>query len=136
MPITSANGLANCVFLFLREHILKLIGCSFLFSQTAGVWEDLLLAIIGGAWDVHTLLQGVMLSVRGEDDVLAVWSDHQDRTRTLHLRQVLLNILNLPTHTVLKFNTFYTERILERTHSKEKIACFFFVFFVFVCRCC
>jgi hypothetical protein len=81
--------------------------CSFLFSQTVRVWEDLLLAIIGGAWDVHTLLQGAMLSVRGEDDVLAVWSDHQDRSQTLHLRQVLLKILNLSTHTVLEFNTFY-----------------------------
>jgi hypothetical protein len=86
------------------------------------VWEDLLLAIIGGAWDVHTLLQGAMLSVRGEDDVLAVWSDHQDRSRTLHLRQVLLNILNLLMHPMLEFKTFY------RAHSKEKRVC--------VRRCC
>ena len=55
---------------------------------TARVWEDLLLAIVGGAWEVHTLLQGAMVSVRAEEDVLGIWSEHKDRAATLQLRQV------------------------------------------------
>ena len=34
---------------------------------------------VGGAWDVHLLLQGAMMSVRADDDMLAVWCDHNDR---------------------------------------------------------
>ena len=41
---------------------------------------------VGGAWDVHSLLQGAMMSVRADDDMLAVWCDHNDRWHFCVLR--------------------------------------------------
>jgi hypothetical protein len=72
-------------------------------GQTARVWEDLLLAMVAGAWNVHLLLQGAVISVRAEDDVLAIWSEHADRGATLQLRQVLLKILNPPKNVIFEY---------------------------------
>ena len=72
-------------------------------GQTARIWEDLLLAMVAGASNVHTLLQGAVVSMRADDDVLAIWSEHTDRTATLQLRQVLLKILNLPKNVIFEY---------------------------------
>lgn len=90
-------------------------------GQTARIWEDLLLAMAAGAWNVHALMQGAVVSVRADDDVLAIWSEHTDRGATLQLRQVLLKILNLPKNVIFEYKRHGTYKAPQPSGLKYSI---------------
>lgn len=41
------------------------------------LWEDSILALIGDQFDEEEGIVGMVLSVRGQEDILSVWSDRE-----------------------------------------------------------
>lgn len=47
------------------------------FSLFARLWEDSILSLIGDQFDEEEGIVGMVLSVRGQEDILSVWSDRE-----------------------------------------------------------
>ncbi|KOB52034.1 Eukaryotic initiation factor 4E-2, partial [Operophtera brumata] len=66
-------------------------------TQTGRAWEDLCMAMIGEQFMVGPELCGVVLSVRFQDDHLAVWHrTAADQQAAARVRDALRRILQLP----------------------------------------
>lgn len=60
------------------------------------MWEDMTLALIGDQFDEDEGIVGIVLSVRGQEDILSVWSDREVVAGGASaLRDKLLGVLGL-----------------------------------------
>jgi len=68
-------------------------------------WEDILLALIGGQFDVpDDEICGVVISTRYQKDILALWNKHADSVEEKkRIHEAIKKILNLPSHVVLEY---------------------------------
>ncbi|KAL8616225.1 Eukaryotic translation initiation factor 4E type 2 [Nucella lapillus] len=69
-------------------------------------WENLILAMLGEQFMVGEEICGAVVSVRFQDDILALWnrtaSDHATTTR---IRDTLRRVLHLPANTIMEYKT-------------------------------
>jgi translation initiation factor 4E len=67
-------------------------------------WEDLLLAIIGGQFDVGNEICGAVVSIRYHEDILSVWTRTSDnREVKLRIHDILRRLLSLPANTTVEY---------------------------------
>jgi len=68
-------------------------------------WEDILLALIGGQFDVpDDEICGVVISTRYQKDILALWNKHADSVEEKKkIHAAIKRILNLAEHVVLEY---------------------------------
>lgn len=60
-------------------------------------WESVLLAIIGEEWDVCDEICGVVMSIRENEDILAIWNRNADNQILLaKLKDCVRTTLNCP----------------------------------------
>ncbi|KAG0207927.1 Eukaryotic translation initiation factor 4E type 2 [Mortierella sp. NVP41] len=69
-------------------------------------WENLVMAVIGDQFDVGSEICGVVLSIRGGEDILSLWnqSAHEGRIN-LKIRDTMKRVLNLPAETIMEYKT-------------------------------
>ncbi|KAF9202468.1 Eukaryotic translation initiation factor 4E type 2 [Haplosporangium sp. Z 27] len=69
-------------------------------------WENLVLAIIGDQFEVGSEICGIVLSIRGAEDILSIWnrSAHEGRIN-LKIRDTMKRVLNLPADTIMEYKT-------------------------------
>ncbi|KAG0286427.1 Eukaryotic translation initiation factor 4E type 2 [Linnemannia gamsii] len=69
-------------------------------------WENLIMAVIGDQFDVGSEICGVVLSIRGGEDILSLWnqSAHEGRIN-LKIRDTMKRVLNLPAETIMEYKT-------------------------------
>ncbi|CAO3564546.1 unnamed protein product [Mortierella alpina] len=69
-------------------------------------WENLVMAVIGDQFDVGSEICGIVLSIRGGEDILSLWnqSAHEGRIN-LKIRDTMKRILNLPADTIMEYKT-------------------------------
>ena len=70
------------------------------------LWEETVLAIIGGNFNLDEDINGAVLSRRQDYDVLSLWCSHKDRERTLRVREALVLVLNAPQTTIVEFKRY------------------------------
>ncbi|KAJ9099161.1 hypothetical protein QFC21_004041 [Naganishia friedmannii] len=74
------------------------------------LWEDSILALIGDQFDEEEGIVGMVLSVRGQEDILSVWSDREREggvgsEKPDTVRAKLINFLGLPPTTVCDYKS-------------------------------
>ncbi|KAJ9100985.1 hypothetical protein QFC19_005381 [Naganishia cerealis] len=74
------------------------------------LWEDSILALIGDQFDEDEGIVGMVLSVRGQEDILSVWSDREREggggsEKADTVRDKLINLLGLPPTTVCDYKS-------------------------------
>ncbi|KAJ9116350.1 hypothetical protein QFC22_004791 [Naganishia vaughanmartiniae] len=74
------------------------------------LWEDSILALIGDQFDEEEGIVGMVLSVRGQEDILSVWSDREREggagsEKVDTVRAKLVNLLGLPPTTVCDYKS-------------------------------
>ncbi|KAJ9124784.1 hypothetical protein QFC24_003153 [Naganishia onofrii] len=74
------------------------------------LWEDSILALIGDQFDEEEGIVGMVLSVRGQEDILSVWSDREREggvgaEKIDTVRTKLINFLGLPPTTVCDYKS-------------------------------
>ncbi|KAI8598336.1 translation initiation factor eIF 4e-like domain-containing protein [Dissophora ornata] len=69
-------------------------------------WEDLITAVVGDQFDVGSEICGLVLSIRGGEDILSLWnqSAHEGRIN-LKIRDTMKRVLNLPADTIMEYKT-------------------------------
>ncbi|KAG0227550.1 Eukaryotic translation initiation factor 4E type 2 [Actinomortierella wolfii] len=69
-------------------------------------WENLVMAVIGDQFDVGSEICGIVLSIRGAEDILSLWnqSAHEGRIN-LKIRDTMKRVLNLPPDTIMEYKT-------------------------------
>ncbi|KAI8604851.1 translation initiation factor eIF 4e-like domain-containing protein [Dissophora ornata] len=69
-------------------------------------WENLVVAVIGDQFDVGSEICGIVLSIRGAEDILSIWnqSAHEGRIN-LKIRDTMKRVLNLPADTIMEYKT-------------------------------
>ncbi|KAF9374378.1 Eukaryotic translation initiation factor 4E type 2 [Podila verticillata] len=69
-------------------------------------WENLVMAVIGDQFDVGSEICGIVLSIRGAEDILSIWnqSAHEGRIN-LKIRDTMKRILSLPADTIMEYKT-------------------------------
>ncbi|KAG0298230.1 Eukaryotic translation initiation factor 4E type 2 [Dissophora globulifera] len=69
-------------------------------------WENLVMAVIGDQFDVGSEICGLVLSIRGAEDILSIWnqSAHEGRIN-LKIRDTMKRVLNLPADTIMEYKT-------------------------------
>ncbi|XP_076453853.1 eukaryotic translation initiation factor 4E type 2-like isoform X2 [Babylonia areolata] len=69
-------------------------------------WENLILAIMGEQFMVGEEICGAVVSIRFQDDVLALWNrTASDQATTTRIRDTLKRVLNLPANTIMEYKT-------------------------------
>ncbi|KAG8876461.1 hypothetical protein FRB97_004151 [Tulasnella sp. 331] len=90
------------------------------------LWEDLVLAVIGDQFDIDDGICGVVLSVRGAEDILSVWNrDDKDADAKGRIRDVIRRALGLPKETIMEYksnNDSMNDRSSFRTTSSSNLA--------------
>ena len=62
----------------------------------ARVWEELVLALIGDAWGLGDELCGLVLTLKANEDVVAVWNrSAHDRDAVARIKQVMMRLLGV-----------------------------------------
>ena len=64
------------------------------------------MAVIGDQFDVGSEICGIVLSIRGAEDILSIWnqSAHEGRIN-LKIRDTMKRILSLPADTIMEYKT-------------------------------
>merc|ERR1712137_695540 len=67
-------------------------------------WEDLVLATVGGQFDVGEEICGVVISIRYQEDIISVWNRNATNKHARDTIQNLLkDVLDLPNSTVMEY---------------------------------
>ena len=73
-------------------------------GYSARIWEDLLLAFIGQQFKYFDDINGVVISIRENHDIISIWNKSGDNAEmNEQLRVDLMNLLNLPSQTKLEY---------------------------------
>ncbi|XP_063428348.1 eukaryotic translation initiation factor 4E type 2-like isoform X2 [Mytilus trossulus] len=69
-------------------------------------WENLILAMLGEQFMVGEEICGAVISIRYQEDILALWNRTAcDQVTTSRIRDTLKRILNLPPNTIMEYKT-------------------------------
>jgi translation initiation factor 4E len=69
-------------------------------------WEILCMAMLGEQFMVGEEICGVVVSVRFQEDIIAVWNKTAgDTATTSRIQSALRRLLNLPPHTIMEYKT-------------------------------
>lgn len=69
-------------------------------------WENLVMAVIGDQFDVGSEICGVVLSIRGSEDILSIWNQSANEGRiNLKIRDTMKRVLSLPADTIMEYKT-------------------------------
>ncbi|KAI7822922.1 translation initiation factor eIF 4e-like domain-containing protein [Gamsiella multidivaricata] len=69
-------------------------------------WENLVMAVIGDQFDVGEEICGIVLSIRGAEDILSIWNQSADEGRiNLKIRDTMKRVLNLPADTIMEYKS-------------------------------
>ncbi|KAG0377188.1 Eukaryotic translation initiation factor 4E type 2 [Mortierella sp. AD032] len=69
-------------------------------------WENLVMAVIGDQFDVGSEICGIVLSIRGAEDILSIWNQSSQGGRTnLKIRDTMKRVLSLPADTIMEYKT-------------------------------
>ncbi|KAF9918526.1 Eukaryotic translation initiation factor 4E type 2 [Lobosporangium transversale] len=69
-------------------------------------WENLAMAVIGDQFDVGSEICGIVLSIRGAEDILSIWNKSADEGRiNLKIRDTMKRVLDLPIDTVMEYKS-------------------------------
>ncbi|KAF9540580.1 Eukaryotic translation initiation factor 4E type 2 [Mortierella hygrophila] len=69
-------------------------------------WENLIMAVIGDQFDVGSEICGIVLSIRGAEDILSIWNQSSQGGRTnLKIRDTMKRVLSLPADTIMEYKT-------------------------------
>eukprot|EP00745_Piridium_sociabile_P001004 TRINITY_DN106317_c0_g1_i1.p1 TRINITY_DN106317_c0_g1~~TRINITY_DN106317_c0_g1_i1.p1 ORF type:complete len:231 (+),score=52.34 TRINITY_DN106317_c0_g1_i1:67-693(+) len=69
-------------------------------------WENLILAMLGEQFMVGEEICGAVVSVRFQDDILALWNrTASDLATTTRIRDTLKRVLHLPANTIMEYKT-------------------------------
>uniref|UniRef100_A0A2P2HYY2 Eukaryotic translation initiation factor 4E type 2-like n=1 Tax=Hirondellea gigas TaxID=1518452 RepID=A0A2P2HYY2_9CRUS len=69
-------------------------------------WENLLMAVVGEQFEVGDEICGIVVSVRNQEDNLAIWNKSANDQRTVEsIRKKLIEVLQLPNNTLLEYKT-------------------------------
>ncbi|KAK7090256.1 eukaryotic translation initiation factor 4E type 2-like isoform X2 [Littorina saxatilis] len=78
-------------------------------------WENLILAMLGEQFMVGEEICGAVVSVRFQDDILALWNrTASDQATTTRIRDTLKRVLHLPANTVMEYKT-HTDSLKDNT---------------------
>ncbi|KAL9646127.1 hypothetical protein ABK040_008005 [Willaertia magna] len=73
-------------------------------GYSARIWEDLLLAFVGQQFQDSDDINGCVISIRENHDIISIWNKSgQDKDLNERLRVDLMKLLNLPTSTKLEY---------------------------------
>eukprot|EP00295_Goniomonas_pacifica_P037226 CAMPEP_0175976820 /NCGR_PEP_ID=MMETSP0108-20121206/44732_1 /TAXON_ID=195067 ORGANISM="Goniomonas pacifica, Strain CCMP1869" /NCGR_SAMPLE_ID=MMETSP0108 /ASSEMBLY_ACC=CAM_ASM_000204 /LENGTH=214 /DNA_ID=CAMNT_0017306761 /DNA_START=17 /DNA_END=661 /DNA_ORIENTATION=- len=71
-------------------------------------WEELILGIAGGQFDMDGVC-GAVVSIRYQEDIISMWnSDARDREKNVRLRDTIKRVLSLPPSTILEYKAHNT----------------------------
>ena len=60
------------------------------------VWEELVLALVGDAWGLGEEVCGLVLTLKGNEDVVAVWNRSAgDRDAVLRIKAVMMRLMDV-----------------------------------------
>lgn len=92
----------------------------------ARYWENLVLAILGEQFMVGDEICGAVVSIRFQEDILAIWNKTaSDQQVTNRIRDTLSRVLNLPASTLMEYKKHHDcikysvkkfDRFLETNH--------------------
>lgn len=69
-------------------------------------WENLILAMLGEQFMVGEEICGAVISIRYQEDILALWNrTAYDQVTTSRIRDTLKRVLNLPPNTIMEYKT-------------------------------
>lgn len=69
-------------------------------------WENLVLAMLGEQFMVGEEICGAVISIRYQEDILALWNrTASDTVTTSRIRDTLKRVLNLPPNTIMEYKT-------------------------------
>eukprot|EP00160_Parvularia_atlantis_P000830 Unigene10669_Nuclearia_a/m.32630 Unigene10669_Nuclearia_a/g.32630 ORF Unigene10669_Nuclearia_a/g.32630 Unigene10669_Nuclearia_a/m.32630 type:complete len:120 (-) Unigene10669_Nuclearia_a:48-407(-) len=68
------------------------------------LWEDLVLAIVGDQFDVGEEICGAVVSVRGQENIVSLWTrTAKDHDTIKHIGDTMKDILSLPPSTRIEY---------------------------------
>jgi len=60
------------------------------------VWEELVLATVGDAWGLGDEVCGLVLTLKANEDVVAVWNRNAaDKDAVMRIKQVIMRLLSV-----------------------------------------
>ncbi|KAF9358111.1 Eukaryotic translation initiation factor 4E type 2 [Mortierella sp. AD094] len=69
-------------------------------------WENLVMAVVGDQFEVGSEICGIVLSIRGAEDILSIWNQSANEGRiNLKIRDTMKRVLNLPADTIMEYKT-------------------------------
>ncbi|KAI1316275.1 Eukaryotic translation initiation factor 4E type 2 [Mortierella claussenii] len=69
-------------------------------------WENLVMAVVGDQFEVGSEVCGIVLSIRGAEDILSIWNQSAQEGRiNLKIRDTMKKVLDLPADTVMEYKT-------------------------------
>ncbi|KAF9113647.1 Eukaryotic translation initiation factor 4E type 2 [Mortierella sp. AM989] len=69
-------------------------------------WENLVMAVIGDQFEVGPEICGIVLSIRGAEDILSIWNRSASEGRiNLKIRDTMKRVLSLPADTIMEYKT-------------------------------
>ncbi|XP_046552638.1 eukaryotic translation initiation factor 4E type 2-like isoform X1 [Haliotis rubra] len=78
-------------------------------------WENLALAMLGEQFMVGEEICGAVVSIRYQEDILALWNrTAYDQVTTSRIRDTLKRVLNLPPNTIMEYKT-HTDSIKDNS---------------------
>eukprot|EP00112_Aurelia_sp_Birch-Aquarium-sp1_P022004 Seg6062.1 transcript_id=Seg6062.1/GoldUCD/mRNA.D3Y31 product="Eukaryotic translation initiation factor 4E type 2" protein_id=Seg6062.1/GoldUCD/D3Y31 len=78
-------------------------------------WENLILAMLGEQFMVESELCGAVVSLRFQDDIIAVWNKNATDQATMNkIRDTLRRVLNLPQNTIMEYKA-HSDSLNDRT---------------------
>ena len=70
----------------------------------ARYWEDVILAIVGGQFNVGDEICGAVLSVRYNEDIISLWNKSaESRKLCMQIRETLRTVMGLPADAVMEY---------------------------------
>ncbi|KAF0982249.1 hypothetical protein FDP41_011654 [Naegleria fowleri] len=85
-------------------------------GYSARIWEDLLLSFIGQQFANDDDINGVVISIRDNHDIISIWNKNGDDEKIQEtLKQDVMNLLNLPSQTKLEYKA---HKDAIQTHTK------------------
>lgn len=91
-------------------------------GYSARIWEDLLLSFIGQQFQNNDDINGVVISIRENHDIISIWNKYGDNENVQErLKQDAVNLLNLPSQTKLEYKV-HKESIYIHSKMMEMIS--------------
>ena len=91
----------------------------------ARYWEDVILAIVGGQFNVGDEICGAVLSVRYNEDIISLWNKSaESRKLCMQIRETLRTVMGLPADAVMEYKKHRVDarQLVVPQHQLELLA--------------